>query len=198
MAHAPIMRTFTDEEIITRVEGLSTFKGWPSENEVVDVWVRAKPDAANYDHFVDKVFTYVIKNGTPQFVMACTGTSNAGSAGLMHFDKYNREGCAVLASDTLVYKSHGYGMHKGKYPAYVERNGFPYYRDGNKNKFAEEIGPVHTDIIGANCHHAGMHSEYIGGWSVACLVRNDLAQFEKWMTFMAKRPTLSVAILKEF
>lgn len=188
------MRAYSDKQILARVQHLPSWQGF--KPGVLDVWVRSKAD--EFNRFDDKVFTYECGLGlTPKFIMACTGTTNAGAEGLKHFDKYNREGCAVLASDTIVYNSHAYGLHKGKYPAYRQVREFPYYRDGDKDNKAEEIGKLHNDIIGANCHKAGWYSTYIGGWSVACLVRNQQAQFDKWMKFLNKRP-LTVAILKEF
>lgn len=187
------VKSYTDNQILRRIEKLPTFNGFPKG--ILDVWVRSNEDA--YNRFDDKVYTYDCTGIDPKFVMVCTGTTNAGSEGLKNFNKYNRLGCAVLKSDIIVYNSHAFGLHKGQYPAYVQVKGFPYYRDNNKNNLAEEIGQIYTDIIGANCHKAGWLSEYIGGWSVACLVRNQQAQFTKWMNFMNKRP-LSVSILREF
>lgn len=188
------VKTYTDEQLLDRVAALADFKGFP--NGILDIWVRSNEDA--FDKFDDKVYTFECFGETkpPRFVMACTGTTNAGAEGLKNFSKYNRLGCAVLKSDTIVYQSHRFGTHKG-YPAYRQSKGFPYFRDGDKDNKAEEIGKEYNDITLANCHKAGQFSTQIGGWSVACLVRNQLAQWKKWLTFMNKRD-LSVVILKEF
>ena len=189
------VRSYTDDELIKRVESLPSFQGW--KVGVYDFWVRSNEDQP--DAFDDKVYTFeVTESGKkPKFIMVCTGTSNSGLFGLLHFDTYNSKGCAILESDVLVYSSHRYGLHKNKYPAYVQNAGFPYYRDNNKNLKADEKGTIYRDIIGANCHKAGVNSTQIGKWSVACLVRNVETQFNKWMSFMNKRK-LSVVILKEF
>lgn len=189
---------YTDKQLIERVESLPTFKGWKG---IIDVWVRSKADT--FDRFDDKVYTFDCRTGTPTFIMVCTGTTNAGAQGLKHFDSYSKLGCAVLKSDVIVYDSHGFGLHKGKYDAYVQRAGanpFPYFRDNDKDNKAEEVGREYNDVIGANCHKAGWYSTAIGGWSVACLVRNVERQFNDWMSFMrrAGKPRLSVGILKEF
>lgn len=194
--YSATMRTFTDKEILDRLTTLKSWQGVP--NGVLDVWVRSKADA--YNRFDDKVFTYEFAADPtvkPKFIMACTGTTNAGAEGLKHFDKYNRLGCAVLKADEIVYGSHAYGLHKGQYPAYRQVKPFPYFRDNDKDEKAEELGKVYYDIIGANCHRAGWNSVYIGGWSVACLVRNQRTQYDKWMQYMNKRP-LTVAILAEW
>jgi hypothetical protein len=186
------VRAYRDTDIIKRVESLKSFKGW--KDGVIDVWVRSDED--EFDRFDDKVYTFEVTKGVPKFIMVCTGTTNAGAQGLLHFDEYNALGCAVLKSDTIVYNSHRAGKHKG-YDAYVQNVGFPYFRDADKDKKAEEVGKEYKDIIGANCHKAGLNSTLIGGWSVACLVRNQLEQYNKWLRWMAKRP-LTVVILKEF
>jgi len=188
------VRNYTSEELLARVKTLPSFTGFPKVG-VLDVWVRSNEDA--YNVFDDKVYSFECFPGKdPVFKMVCSGTTNAGAVGLKEFAKYNGLGCAILKSDTIVYNSHIYGLHKGK-PAYRQAKGFPYFRDNNKNNKAEEIGKEYNDIIGANCHRAGAHSTVIGGWSTACLVRNNEAQFLKWLSFMAKR-SLSVVILNEF
>lgn len=188
------VKNYTDEQILRRVRSLPTFSGFPEG--ILDVWIRSDEDA--FDQFDDKVYTFECfgSEKPPRFVMVCTGTTNAGAQGLKNFAKYNRLGCAVLKSDVIVYDSHKFGTHKG-YPAYRQAKGFPYFRDGDKDNRAEETGKEYHDIILANCHKAGAHSTRIGGWSVACLVRNQLAQWQKWLAFMNQRP-LTVAILKEF
>lgn len=188
------VRKYKDVDLLNRVASLPSFKGFPKSG-VLDIWVRSNEDGFNV--FDDKVYSFDCDvEGTPKFVMVCSGTTNAGQYGLEHFEEYNSKGCAVLKSDVLIYDSHKPGYHKGKL-AYVQAKGFPYHRDNNKNKRAEEIGKEYNDIIGANCHRAGVHSTVINNWSTACLVRNVEIEFMKWLRFMDAR-TLSVVILNEF
>lgn len=187
---------YSDSQIVKRVETTAKgFAGWKSG--VFDIWVRSSADVL--DAFDDKVYTFEAgSDGIPQFVMVCSGTSNAGSYGLKHFDQYNAEGCAVLESDRIVYGSHEFGTHKG-YPAYRQAKAFPYYRDADRNDKADENGKVHNDIIFANCHRAASvgQSVRIYNWSVACLVRNVANEWNSWLRYMDGRP-LTVCILKEF
>lgn len=192
---------YTDQELLNRVASHAKgFRGFP--NGILDIWVRSERD--EFDRFDDKVYTFDCRSGEPIFIMVCTGTTNAGAVGLKHFAKYNANGCAILAGDTIIYDSHILGKHKGQYDAFIEsfENPFPHYRDSDKDEFAEENGKlIIGQRIGANCHHAGIYSTRIGGWSVACLVRNVLAQWNQWFFFMtkkAKAKTLTVAILNEF
>lgn len=190
------VKNLTNPEILKGVEKSEGFPGY-IPGMIFDVWVRSDED--EYNKFDDKVYTFwVDEHGTPQFVMVCSGTSNAGAEGLKRFDKYNREGCAILKSNVFVKDSHAFGYHKGNpdNPAYRQAADFPYYRDGDKDDKSEEIGKIHHGIIGANCHKAGEFSTEIGGWSVACLVRNVKTQFNKWLKWMDRRP-LSVVILTE-
>jgi len=192
------IKNYTDNQLLSRLESLSTFKGW--KKGIYDIWIRSEED--EYNKFDDKVYTFeCLKDNTkPVFIMVCTGTTNAGAQGLKHFEKYNKKGCAILCDDIIIYDSHIYGLHgKDQYPAYIQsfEVGFPYTRDNDKDNKAENYGKIYKDRIGANCHKAGEATVYINGNSVACLVRNVLKEFKKWMKFMNKRK-LSVAILKEF
>lgn len=188
------MRAFTDEEVLARVSSLPTFKGFP--NGPMDVWIRSAADV--FDSFDDKAFTYECFGDSkpPKFIMARNGTTNAGSDGLLHFEKFNPKGCAVLKSDVIVYDSHTFGLHKKK-PAYRQTKGFPYFRDTNRDQRAEETGDEFNDIILANVHRAGVDSTVIKNWSVGCLVTANEAKFLAWMNWMNKRP-LTVCILKEW
>ena len=191
------VRSYTDRELIDRVASHAKgFEGW--KKGVYDVWVRSAEDVP--DAFDDKAYTFVAEadGATPQFRMVCSGTSHAGTYGLKHFSQYNPDGCAVLEADRIVYGSHAWGFHKG-YRAYRQVKGFPYYRDNDRDLKAEQIGDVHRDIIFANCHRASAtgDSTVIYNWSVACLVRNRINQWNAWLAYMDKRP-LSVAILNEF
>ena len=189
------MRAFTDEEVLARVASLPTFKGFP--DGPMDVWIRSAAD--EFDSFDDKAFTYECYGDTkpPKFIMARNGTTNAGSAGLKHFERFNRNGCAVLKSDVIVYNSHTSGRHKGKKPAYIQAKGFPYFRDTNRDQRAEETGSEFEDVIGANIHRAGPDSKVINDWSVGCLVTANEAKFLAWLKWMNNRP-LTVCILKEW
>ena len=191
------MRQFTDAEIIARVESLSTFEGW--KPGIYDVWIRSRADL--FDVFDDKCFTYQVhsKGSKPVFIMGRRGTTNAGSYGLKHFDDYRPDGCAVLKSDMIIYASHTFGKHKGK-DAYRQAKSWTHFRDNNKNNRAEEIGPEHEGIIGANVHRAGQNSTVIKNWSTGCLVTAAEQTFLIWLGFMKKNhyPPLNTAILKEF
>lgn len=184
---------YRDEQLLYRLGGLKTFHGWPSG--MLDIWVRSKADLT--DRFDDKVYTYDCTSGEPKFKIVCGGTSNAGTFGLYQFRTYNPLGCAVLCGDTIVYDSHKPGLHKGK-DAYVQRIGFPYTRDNDKDGKAENYGKIYNDMIGANCHRAGTFSQVIYNWSIACLVRCRLSEFKKWRYEIMQGKLLTVAILNEF
>lgn len=189
------VRSYTDEELIKRVESLPTFAGWRKGKYAI--MVRSNED--EYDRFDDKCYCFesLLEGQKPKFAKVFPITTNAGSQGLKDFAKYNTLGCAVLKSDVLVYNSHKIGKHKGKYTAYVQNVGFPYFRDNDKDNKAEEIGKEYTNIIGANIHKAGASSTQIGGWSVACLVfpkENDFNSFMEW----SEHKAMNVVILNEF
>jgi hypothetical protein len=193
------MRTFTDNEILSRTERLETFQGW--KRGAYSIWVRSSAD--QYDAFDDKNFVYWCeKDGErPAFVMSRNGTTNAGSYGLKRFREYNRLGCAVLKGDVIVYGYAVKGFHKRnpRNPAYVQAKSWPYFRDNNQNDRAEEIGPEYHDIIGANDHRAGLNSTVIKNWSTACMVTANAAKYNRFLDFMQSKgyPALNQVILKE-
>ena len=190
--------TYTDQELIDRV--VSNARGFDSWIKgKYDIWVRSNPQ--HMDAFEDKVYSFLVPedDAVPEFQMVCTGTSHAGSYGLKHFKDYNPQGCAVLQANRFVRGSHVRGLHKGQYPAYVQAKPWPYYRDNDLDNYAEELGPEHYDIIGAECHHAAFQgvSTVIYNWSVACLVRNAIAQWNRWFGYMGGVP-LNNCILEEW
>ena len=188
------MRKFTDKELFDRVANLATFRGFPVG--MLDVCVRSAAD--KFDEFDDRIFTYECFGAEkePRFLMAATGTTNAGSFGLSKFQTYNPLGCAVLCGDAIVLESHAPGLHRGK-PGYVQVKGFPYTRDNDRDRRARNYGKIYTDVILANRHRAGAFSRLIVNWSVGCIVNQDESTFLKWLRAMNKRK-LSVAILNEF
>lgn len=191
------VRSYTDDELISRVESLGTFEGWKKGK--YDIWVRSNEDA--FDRFDDKVYSYqVLEEGEkPVFVMVCSGTTNAGAQGLKNFKKYGLKRCAILTADYMVYDSHYYRKHKGQYYAYCQHKPWPYHEDTNMDEKSDTDGPlVHGKVIGANSHRAGKHSTRIGGWSIACLVRNVRLKYDDWMKWMNKDKFITTAILNEF
>lgn len=189
------VRSYTDEQLIQRVESLRSFKGW----KVGKYCIMVRSNEDTFDRFDDKcyLFDVLVQDQKPKFAAVYPITTNAGAQGLKNYDKYNAIGCAVLKSDVLIYGSHQPGKHKGKYDAYTQRIGFPYFRDGDKDNHAEEIGKEYSNIIGANIHKAGANSVQISGWSVACLVFPKENDFNKFMFWANKNP-LNVVILNEF
>lgn len=192
------VREYTDEQIISRVEQLASFRGWAAGK--YDIWVRSNED--EFDAFDDKVYSFEVEatGDKPKFAMVCSGTTHAGHRGLKEYDsRYGNSRCAVLASDYMVYDSHFYGLHKQKYPAYRQGKPFPYFEDTNKDEKVDETGKLVVDrVIYANIHAAGTASTKIGGWSIACLVRNVKKQYDKWMKWMNKAENLHVCILREW
>lgn len=191
------VKNYTDADIIARVEGLSTFAGWKKGK--YEIYVRSQED--EFDKFDDKLYSFEVEEEgkKPVFKMVCTGTTHAGAQGLKNYEKYGNTRCAILKSDYVVYDSHEYGLHKGEYPAYRQCKPWPYYEDKDKDEKAEETGNlVEGKIIYANIHKAGKDSSQIGGWSIACQVRNNEDQYNKWMEYMNKEKYCTLAILKEW
>lgn len=191
------VKAYKDSEIIARVEQLPTFAGWKKGK--YDIWIRSQED--EFDKFDDKAYCFEVKTQgeKPIFIAVHSGTTNAGAQGLKNFEKYGNTRCAILKSDYMVQDSHTYRKHKGEYYAYCQDKPWPYWEDSNHDERADEIGVLIVGkVIGANDHAAGNNSSQIGGWSIACLVRNVKKQFDEFMTWMNEDKYVTVVILKEW
>jgi hypothetical protein len=190
------MRTYTDKQLLDKVKSLGSFKEIPSGYWILGV----QSNEDTYDKFDDKF--YLFKG--EQFIMATSGTTNAGSVGLMNFAKYNKQGVAVLKTDEWYYGVWSYGLHQGKMKALKQIKPFTVYRDADKDKKAEQLGN-HTDsIVGINFHTVSYTktSNYIakniGGWSVGCQVCNNVTDYYRILEFAKNQSTVSYCLLKEF
>ena len=189
------VRSYTDKQLLNRVLDLDTFTHYPT-----DYWLIAvRSDEDEYNKFDDKFYLF---KGT-QFVAVYSGTTNTGAKGLKEFDTYNPDGAAVLKADTIVYRSHKRGLSKGR-PVYRQYESFPYFRDNNKNNKAEEIGEERIGVIHAHIHDVKMgnkdeYKEYINGWSLACMVLNNGAQWHEFFNVHTKdQDFITLCILNEF
>lgn len=190
--------TYTDEQLIKRVEAKAqNFAGWKQGMYLVGV--RSSPDIP--DAFDDKAYVFECKKDgeDPEFIMVASCTTHPGVDVLKNFaKKYNAAGAPVLKSDCMVYNSHKYGTHKG-YKAYEQAKPFPYFRDTDRDNFAEELAPEYLADIAANVHRANPKRTSIvnKNWSAGCIVMNDPNKFSAFLKLMEGRP-LTVCILKQF
>jgi len=189
------VRNYADVDILNRIEKhVDGFTHFPKNKW--GVGVRSTEDA--YNKFDDKFYVFEGE----KLLMVNSITTNAGSRGLKNFETYNEEGCAVFKSDVIVYDSHKLGMSKGR-TVYRQDKSFPYYRDNNRNNYAEEIGRVHHGVIYAHIHDAKMgdkdeYKEFINGWSTACQVMNNGKEWNDFLKLMDGQEYITYCLLKEF
>lgn len=189
------VRNYTADQILERV--MSHARGWthyPSDFWLIGI--RSNEDAFN--EFDDKFYLF---EGA-RFHKVFRGTTNAGSKGLHHFEEYNKNGVAVLQSDRIVYGSHGRGISKGR-EVFRQMQPWPYYRDGNKDNYADEKGKLFWDIIHAHIHDAKMQGKdefkaFINGWSLACQVMNNGKEWDEFMELTSDQQLLTYCLLKEW
>ena len=73
----------------------------------------------------------------------------------------------------------GFGLHKGKYEAFVQINKVRVYRDNDKDsEYDLDPATIEEGIIGANMHMAGVDSATVDNWSYACQVFKKKADFK--------------------
>lgn len=189
---------YSDDQLIARVEAVASgFTYWQLGFYLIAVRSAADlPDA-----FDDKAYLFEVRHdGMPRFIVKTSCTTHPGVDVLKNYAaKYNPAGAAVLKSNQIVYESHAFGLHHGKYNAYRQVKPMAFFRDRDRDVKAEESGPQLTDIIMANVHraHPDQTSEINHNWSAGCIVMNSPKAFNSFMNTMQARP-LTVCILKEF
>ena len=189
------MKNYTKEEILDRVKALPTFKRIPGDYWLVGI--RSIEDS--YNKFDDRF--YLFKN--EELLLSTSGTTNAGSKGLMEFYTYNREGCAIVKADEFYYNLWTPGLHNGKMRALRQNTPVKFFRDNNKNQKAEEIGNVRQGIIGINYHAASYmledkKIELINGWSTGCQVANNIKDYYQVIDTIGKQKDVSYCLLNEW
>lgn len=194
------VRSYTDNELLTKVSKLPSFKGFPSGYWLLGV--RSNEDKS--DSYDDKF--YLFKNKT--FIMVTSGTTNPGKWGLLNFEKYNSQGCAVVKAEEWYYDLWGNGLHKGKMKALVQMTDILFFRDNNKNLKSEEIGKIFKGRIGINFHTCTYEKEpsilkkfigwTIGRWSEGCQVANVAEDYYKIINLVASQYRTTYCLIKEF
>lgn len=192
------VRILTDDEILLRVKGLSSFKEVPEGYWLAGV--RSLEDETN--KFDDKFYLF----RGEEFVTMTTGTTNPGAPVLQGgFLKYNKAGAAVLKSDEWYYDVWAYGLHMGKMPALRQVGNFLVYRDGDRDGKSEEVGtPIKGSNYGINFHAATYDNNFkglqenIGEWSAGCQVVNDKQKHLQIITMIKAQKRISYVLLKEW
>lgn len=201
-----MVRNYTDKELLDKVKSLSSFKSIPKNHWILGV--RSAADLSG--KFDDKFYEFEGE----KFIQTLTGTTHPGLTILSHYEKYNSLGSAVAKTNEWYYDLWKYGLHKGKMPALLQLGApIKVYRDGNKNKQAEEIGKVYEGWYGINFHtntynwtpsNLAYTTEDIGAWSAGCQVPNQRDKFAAMMKYYEKaakagtQKTVTYCLLKEF
>ena len=190
------VRGYTDEELLYKARLTPGFDGFPTGYWILGV--QSQED--EYNKFDDKFYLY---KGT-KFIMVTSGTTNAGLTGLQNYSKYNKDGCAVIKTDEWYYGLWRPGKHRGKMQALRQVRKIKYYRDGDRDKNAEQTGKMYEGLIGINFHtvsyqhKVGFIRKLVGGWSVGCQVVNNVEDYYKILKFIGNQRDVSYCLIKEF
>lgn len=195
-----MVKSYTDSDIITRMQSLPSYKGMPEGYHLVVI----RSDEDEFNVFDDKVYLY---NGG-KFILVASCTSNPGGPALLGgWKKHNKRGAAVIKADEIYYDGLSYGLHNGKMPALRQVKPFKYSSDWNNNKKVDEDGPVETSIRNTNFHFNSYKvfqkiklavSRIIGEWSYGCVVCNEQAKYEEIITRTKPQKFVTLTVLKEF
>lgn len=190
---------FTDEQLLSRVKQLPTYSKLP---KYFIVAVRNSADVPNT--FDDKLYLFI--DGDFELVADCT--TNAGPPALVDgWRKIGQKGAAIIASDTMFYdayvKSDGKTVrhHKDKMPCLRQIRELTYFRDGNNNLKAEEIGEVYRGNFATNIHFnsynllSTIKRTLVGEWSYGCIVLNDSEKYNKLLDLIPFNVRVSLVVL---
>lgn len=190
------MFSYTPSQVIDRLEQIG---GLTISDRYTLVGIQSQADAFN--RFDDLFYLFY----GDSLKVQTTGTTNAGKNALLNFEKEGLSGAAVWKTDEYYQDLFIPGLHKGRMKCLRQNKPIKYYRDNDKDEKAEEIGELHTGIIGANFHgvdyaeNSTKISTQINGWSWACQVCNVMADYNKIISLTyPKKQAVSYALLKEF
>jgi hypothetical protein len=105
-------------------------------------------------------------------------TTEPGKKGML-------EGKAVGGVAFLVpgqyRKSHGIGLHQGKYQALRQIGNLKLYRDGDRDLEFDKDKITECSNCGINIHKAGLDSTFVENWSEGCQVFKKQRDFDEFM-----------------
>jgi hypothetical protein len=193
-----MVKSYSDSQLLDRVKSIKSFNSIPYNYWILGV--RSNEDLPN--KFDDKFYIW---NGE-KFITMTSGTTNPGTPILEGgFLKYNKVGAAVLKADEWYYGVWKYGLHQGKMPALKQVGPFIVYRDGDRDKKAEELGtPIVGSNYGINFHTVSYDleskkiSENIGEWSAGCQVANNVEKYSMIINMIKKQHNVTYCLINEF
>lgn len=184
------VRKYTTAQLLAHAKTIPGFTHFPKGHWMMIV--RSDEDEMTFD---DKGYLFKEK----KFIMMISLTSNKGN-----------KGTAVLCSDQWTYDCYKatdgkkVRHHKGKMPALRQVKGIPYKRDFTADGRTNPTGPVFTDIIHTNFHantydmKTTILKKYIGGWSLGCIVTNDIPKYLQWLEHCRESEFVSLCLVDEF
>lgn len=200
------VRNYTDKELLDLVKLLPSFKEIPNDYWLLGV----QSEEDTYNTFDDKIYLFHGSN----FISVITGTTNAGSDGILNYAKEKLKGVFVWKTDEWYYdvwSSLNWDMktpylHKGKMKALRQAKSVKGYRDSNKNKRIEEGNNLVEGIFGLNFHTntykkslwGKFKNWFIGGWSWGCVVSNDPEKYyNEFLSRLYNQKFITYVLIKE-
>jgi hypothetical protein len=200
------VKKYTDKQLWDRV--LEIGGKYPKKGHLSFIAVQSNEDAFNM--FDDKIYVYIGRgiNKIPKFFMVSSVTTNSGSNGLLNFK--TRKGVFVWKLNKFYTNVFEAGYHHpnrkdGGMKAFRLIKPVYYYRDNNRNKKAEQIGRLYFGNRNTNMHGVSYNpftrivKQYIFGWSLGCIVWNNMKDYHIMIDRLWKRGRLAdFTILEEF
>lgn len=145
------------------------------------IGIRTKDNAANT---FNDVICYVYKQSGRWVLFTLDGTTDPGR--FWRLNPMNELGTAVLVPGQYL-GAYTLGLHKGKYPAFIQSKALPVYRDADQDGFVDTDGEIDLGWHGINIHPRSENStgDEIGKWSAGCQVPEHY--YEHMMCYYAAK-----------
>ena len=191
------VRAYTDKQIIDRVKSLASYKKTPK-----GYWICGIQSNEDTPNVMDDKFYVFFHN---HFISVLTGTTNAGTYGLLNWKKWSKRGAAQIKPDEWYYDVWTRGLHNGKVEALRQTGAFKVIRDNNNNSKSGDIEAwTWEKRRGLNFHpntyslNSTTKRWLIGRWSTGCQVVNDIPKYKRLMSFTKGQNVFTYVLLKEF
>lgn len=145
------------------------------------IGIRTNDNAANtFNDFICVAF----KQSGRWVLLTLDATTDPGL--YWRLNPMNPLGTAVLVPGQYL-GAYTLGLHKNKYPAFIQAKALPVYRDADKDGFIDTDGAVDEGWHGINIHprSENSQSDEIGKWSAGCQVPEEY--YEHMMCYFAAK-----------
>lgn len=142
------------------------------------VGVRNSTTGNDVTNLFDDTITISYKENGKWHFYQWAATTEPGKKGMLHG---KASGGVAFLVPGQYRRSHGIGLHQGKYKALRQVGSLLLYRDGDKDLTFDKDKITECSNCGINIHKAGLDSTFVENWSEGCQVFKRERDFNQFM-----------------